>query len=190
MLRKSNPPLKGCTKKSLSLQICYLNYLTLLNVSFFTTEAPANFQSVIMKFGSSREGFHMQYFLPRTLCSENPINTSWSECPSEPLQGHRSRGKSHRRRQRLSLGPSPPHTQCDLRQRPKASISSRKIKKWCLICSGGTECLSVSNVWKNLPTRLLHTTVRLLILSFHMVENWLIQEQVLKRLKPILFVSA
>ena len=52
---------------------------------------------------------------------------------------------------------------------------------------GGTECLSVSNSGKTNPHDYF-TPEWLLIPSFHMVENWLIQKQVLKRLKPMLFV--
>ena len=43
------------------------------------------------------------------------------------------------------------------------------------------------NFWKNQP-RNYFTPEWLLIPSFHVVENWLIQKQVLKRLKPMLFV--
>lgn len=157
---------------------------------FSLLKLPQVFKVLLWNLGLQEKDFTRSISSLEPSVLRTPIKPPGMSVPRSPLQGHRSSGKSHRRRQRLSLGPSPPHTQCDLRQRPKASISSRKIKKWCLICSGGTECLSVSNVWKNLPTRLLHTTVRLLILSFHMVENWLIQEQVLKRLKPVLFVSA
>lgn len=47
---------------------------------------------------------------------------------------------------------------------------------------GGTECLSVSTSGKTNPHNYF-TPEWLLIPSFHMVENWLIQKQVVKKIE-------
>lgn len=136
----------------------------------------------------------MWYFwdcsLPQNrLFQETQITPPRMTVPRRTFWGLWSSGKSHRQASgdRI-LGPRLLHTHCDLGQLLRTLVPSYKIRKWCLICYGGMECLSVSNVWKNLPTRWLHITAFLLIPSFHMFENRLIEEWVLKRLKPTLFV--
>lgn len=140
--------------------------------------------------GERNTWYIQDYSLPQNpLFWEPQLTPPGMIVPRSLFQGCWSSGKSHRQTSGdWSLGPSLPHTHCDLRQQLSTSVPSYKIRKRCLIRYGGMECLSVSNVWKNLPTRWLHTTVWLLIPSFHVVENWLIEEWVLKRLKPTLSV--
>lgn len=88
-------------------------------------------------------------FLPRTLCSEDP-NSHFPEWVS--LGTHSEMLIQLKSHLQVSgdwvLGPSPPQTHCDLRQLLCPSATSYKIRKLCLVCCGGKECLSVSNAWK------------------------------------------
>lgn len=125
----------------------------------------------------------MQYFktlsLPRT-CSGPQLTPSGMSVPSSPPRDadlmEKATGCHQPSVLSVTLG------NC---YKPRFSpIKLGEVSK----CYGWYRMSFCVNFWKK-STHTITSPEWLLIPSFHVVENWLIQKQVLKRLKPMLFCS-